>query len=218
MCFRIVTFFLSTLIGSTLLAGVIVAVPIVLHFYYLIPHHTERRQYVADNVSAWLYWTAANLLLSWYLAMIVDSIPIICNIIISLAWGEITESVRSRVELYNAAKGKIKPVLYGASGWVSWIIIFDGIYQLYNRRDQFKSRAPYTFRVCPSLGIKMRTKPLYIELSSNPISFFLHPCYFHRKDVGSYDCICFSSQGIQRSHRNPTERPESDRPSSQLSP
>lgn len=149
--FRIATFFLSTLIGSTLLAAIIVTVPLVLHFYYLVPHRTEHRRYVTDNVSAWLYWAAANLLLSWYLAMVVDSIPIVCNLVVDLVWGEISESVRSRIELYNAGKNKIKPVLYGASGWVSWITIFNGIYRLYDPQNEAMSRAQYTPRVRLSL-------------------------------------------------------------------
>ena len=86
------------MIGSTLLAGVVITVPLVLRFYYLIPYRTERRQYVTDNVSAWLYWAAANVLLSWYLAMIVDVVPIISNLVIDLVWGEINEGVRSRLE------------------------------------------------------------------------------------------------------------------------
>ncbi|KAF8592464.1 hypothetical protein K439DRAFT_1625826 [Ramaria rubella] len=143
---RIATFFLSTLVGSTLLAGVIVSVPLILHFYYLAPVRTEHRQTITDNVSAWLYWAAANILLSWYLAMIVDIIPVICNLLIGLAWGEINESVRSRIELYNAAKDKLKPTLYGASGWVSWLVIFDGIYNLYDRHNESRSRAQYTPR------------------------------------------------------------------------
>jgi hypothetical protein len=79
--------------------------------------------------------------------MIVDIVPIICNAVIGLIWGEISESVRSRVELYSAAKDKIKPVLYGASGWVSWVVVFDGIYHLYNQHDTSMSHAPYTPRV-----------------------------------------------------------------------
>ena len=144
---RIATFFLSTLIGSTLLAGVIVAVPLILHFYYLVPDPTQHRQYITDNISAWLYWAAANILLSWYLAMIVDIIPVVCEMVIDVVWGEVTETVRSRIELYNAAKDNIKPVLYGASCWVSWIVVFDGIYHLYNQHDEAMSSAPYTVRV-----------------------------------------------------------------------
>ena len=145
--FRIATFFLSTLVGSTILSGVITAVPIILHFYYYKPHPTERRRYITDNVSAWLYWTAANILVSWYLALIVDIIPNVFNVLILAVWGEISENIRSRVELYNAAKGKFKPLLYGASGWISWVIIFDGIFNLYEHADESQSRASYTPRV-----------------------------------------------------------------------
>jgi hypothetical protein len=40
-----------------------------------------------------------------------------------------------------------QPVLYAASGWVSWVILFEGIYKLYNSTDEDQSRAAYTPRV-----------------------------------------------------------------------
>jgi len=144
---RIATFFLSTLIGSTILSGLIVAIPLILHFFWFAPNPTDERGYITDNVSAWLYWAAANILLSWYLAMIVDIIPGVANMLIIAVWGEINETLRSRVELYNAAKDNVKPVLYGASCWVSWVIIFDGIFDLYDHANEANSRAHYTARV-----------------------------------------------------------------------
>lgn len=81
---RIATFFLSTLIGSTILSGLIAAVPIIMHFYYLKPHRNPHREYVTDNVSAWLFWLAANILISWYLAMIINIIPAIVTWFVDL--------------------------------------------------------------------------------------------------------------------------------------
>ncbi|KIJ56591.1 hypothetical protein M422DRAFT_149686 [Sphaerobolus stellatus SS14] len=173
---RIATFFLSTLVGSTVLSCVIAAVPIILHFYYYKPHPTEARRYVTDNVAAWLYWTAANILISWYLALIVDIIPGICNILILAIWGDINENIRSRVELYNSAKDKFKPVLYGASGWLSWVIIFDGIFKLHDHDDETKSRASYTPRVYQAIQfLFFFTLVLSIErILSHMIAFAFH--------------------------------------------
>ncbi|KAF8528910.1 Mechanosensitive ion channel-domain-containing protein [Hysterangium stoloniferum] len=175
---RVATFFLSTLVGSTILAGVVAAVPIILHFYYLRPHRSEHRQYIADNVSAWLFWAAANILVSWYLAMIVDVIPAVSNLFIFVAWGEISETVRSRVELYNAAKDRFKPVLYGASGWVSWVIIFDGIYNLYDHHDASQSRAHYTPRTYQGIQFLFF---FTLVLSLEKILFHVIAFAFHRK-------------------------------------
>jgi hypothetical protein len=51
------------------------------------------------------------------------------------------------LELYDAAKGTLKPMLYGASGWLSWVIIFHGIYGLYDVHDESQSKLQYLNRV-----------------------------------------------------------------------
>jgi hypothetical protein len=141
------TLLFGTLIGSIFMAGVFVTGPILIHFYWYKPHPTEHRKYVQDNVQAWLFWAAAQLIVSWFLALLVDLVPGVVRLFISLAWGHVSEYVKTRIELYNSVKDNIKPVLYAASAWVSWNILFDGIYDLYHGGDTDKSRAQYTKRV-----------------------------------------------------------------------
>jgi hypothetical protein len=137
----------STLAGSTLLAGILVVPPVIMHFYYYEPDKTQHRQYVEQNVEAWLFWVAANIIISWYLAVIVDIVPRVTRFVISVALGQVPERVQLRIDLFNAAKDNIKPILYGASGWLSWVILFENIYQLYDANDSAASRASYTHRV-----------------------------------------------------------------------
>lgn len=66
---------------------------------------------------------------------------------IGIAWGHVSEVIKSRLELYTSVKEPIKPVLYAASGWVSWVILFNNIFKLYDIGDEDASRAPYTPRV-----------------------------------------------------------------------
>ncbi|KAJ7229071.1 Mechanosensitive ion channel-domain-containing protein [Mycena pura] len=139
---RIVTSLFSTLIGSTFLAAVLVAPGVLLHFYYYKPHPTALRHKVTLNVQAWLFWAAANLLISWYLAVVVDIVPSLVRFLISASWGHVSETIKSRIEMYNSIKNTIKPVLYAASCWVSWVIIFGHIFQLYG--DDSRNREAYT--------------------------------------------------------------------------
>ncbi|KAJ7067872.1 hypothetical protein C8F01DRAFT_978575 [Mycena amicta] len=127
---RIVTLLFSSLIGSTFLAGLLVAPALVIHFYWYRPHQTPFRHKVTLNVEAWLFWAAANLLISWYLAVIVDVVPGVVRFLISASWGHVRERIKSQIEMYNALKNTIKPALYAASCWVSWIIIFDHIFHM----------------------------------------------------------------------------------------
>ncbi|PIL36859.1 transporter [Ganoderma sinense ZZ0214-1] len=143
---KLVTLLFSTLIGSTILSGLIITPALLLHFFWYKPHPTDHRKFVKDNVEAWLFWAAANVSISWGLALIVDIIPVVIRITISIAWGHVSEVVKSRLELYNSVKGPIKPVLYAASGWVSWVILFNNIFKLYDINEA-QSRAPYTARV-----------------------------------------------------------------------
>ena len=93
------TLLFSTLIGSTFLAGLLVTPALLIHFYWYKKDPSDDRRYVKDNVQAWLFWAAANILISWYLAMIVDVIPIIATFFISLVWGHVSEYIKSRIEL-----------------------------------------------------------------------------------------------------------------------
>ncbi|KAG5635453.1 hypothetical protein H0H81_011192 [Sphagnurus paluster] len=144
---RIITLLFSTIIGSTFLAGILVVPGVLVHIYWYNPNPTDHRRYVKDNVQAWLFWAASNLVISWYLAMIVDVIPVLVRFFISASWGHVSEHVKTRIEMYDSVKNNIKPVLYAASGWVSWVIIFGNIYDLYNAQKPDQSRAAYTQRL-----------------------------------------------------------------------
>jgi hypothetical protein len=144
---RIITFLFSSLIGSMLLAGLLITAPILLHFYWYKKNPTEGRRYTLNNVEAWLFWAAANLIVSWWLALLIDLIPVVFLTSISIGWGHISEGVKDSVELFNGIKNTIKPIFYAASMWVSWVIIFQGVYKLYNNGNPQASKAAYTLRV-----------------------------------------------------------------------
>ncbi|KAJ3503863.1 hypothetical protein NLJ89_g8241 [Agrocybe chaxingu] len=143
---RIISLLFSSLIGSTFLAAILVAPGLLIHFYWYKPNPTSHRQFVKDNVQGWLFWAAANLLISWYLAMIIDIIPILIRFFISAFWGHVSESVKTKLETYDSVKDTAKPAFYAGSAYASWIIIFEGIYKLYNGEDTSQSRAGYTYR------------------------------------------------------------------------
>jgi hypothetical protein len=142
---RIAIFLFSSFIGSTLLAAVLVTPAVLVHYFWYKKNPTEYRRYVTYNVEAWLWWAAANLLISWALAMIIDIIPAIVRFLISIGWGHVSEFVKNRIELYDSVKDNIKPVLYAGSAWGSWVITFENIFRLYNPKGE--SWAPYTSRV-----------------------------------------------------------------------
>ncbi|KAJ7638469.1 hypothetical protein FB45DRAFT_902962 [Roridomyces roridus] len=139
---RILTLLFSSLIGSTFMAGVLVTPALILHFFWYKPHKTEFRHKVTLNVEAWLFWAAANLLISWYLAMLIDIFPSFLRLFISGLWGHVSETIKSRFEMYNSVKNTIKPLFYAASAWVSWVIIFQNIFQLYG--EDKRNRQGYT--------------------------------------------------------------------------
>ncbi|KAG2013465.1 hypothetical protein CC2G_010377 [Coprinopsis cinerea AmutBmut pab1-1] len=143
---RIFALAFSSLIGSTLTAGIVALPAILVHFYWYEADPTDHRKYVDQNVQAWLFWVAANIVVSWYLAMIIDLVPVIALYLLSAVWGHISETVKTRVEMYNAVKDTFKPAFYAASWIASWVIIFAHIYGLYSLDDEEESRAPYTDR------------------------------------------------------------------------
>ncbi|KIK99690.1 hypothetical protein PAXRUDRAFT_465190 [Paxillus rubicundulus Ve08.2h10] len=148
---RLFTLLFSSLIGSTFLAGVLVTPALLIHFFWYKPHPTDYRRYVDQNVEAWLFWAAANVVISWGLAMIVDIIPVVARTLISISWGHVSEEVKSQIELYGSIKDTIKPLLYAASAWLSWIILFQNIFQLYNTDGSVISYAAYTDRVAEAI-------------------------------------------------------------------
>ncbi|KAL4259158.1 EF-hand domain-containing protein [Pleurotus pulmonarius] len=183
---RIITFLFSSLIGSTLLAGVLVAPALLVHFYWYLPSRSERRQYINQNIQAWLFWAAANLLISWYLALLIDILPSIFTALISGAWGHVSEKVKSKVELYNSVKNTVKPLFYAASAWASWVIIFGGIYKLYNEDDPRNSRASYTYRVSQvvAFGFFFTLMVCIQRMLSHAIAFSFHrTAYQERLDA-----------------------------------
>ncbi|KAJ7499303.1 Mechanosensitive ion channel-domain-containing protein [Mycena latifolia] len=139
---RIVTLLFSSLVGSTFLAAVLVAPAVLLHFFWYKPHKTDFRHKVTLNVQAWLFWAAANLIISWYLALLIDLVPSFVRFLISASWGHVSEMIKSRIEMYNSVKNTIKPLFYAASAWVSWVIIFSHIFQLYG--EGRRNRQGYT--------------------------------------------------------------------------
>ena len=145
---RTLQFLFSSLVGSTFLAGLIVTPALFVHFYWYKPHPSEHRRYVNQNVQGWLVWAAANIVVSWYLAMIVDVIPIIVRYFISATWGHVSEAVKTKIELYDSVKDTFKPALYASSAYASWVVIFGNIYELYDANNASQSRASYTRRVC----------------------------------------------------------------------
>ncbi|KAJ7124777.1 Mechanosensitive ion channel-domain-containing protein [Mycena crocata] len=139
---RILTLLFSSLIGSTFLAAVLVTPGVILYFFWYKPDKSAFRHKVTLNVQAWLFWAAANLLISWYLAVIIDIVPSIVRFLISASWGHVSEMIKTRIEMYNSVKNTIKPLFYAASAWVSWVIIFGQIFDLYG--DTSKNRQAYT--------------------------------------------------------------------------
>ncbi|KAF9535054.1 Mechanosensitive ion channel-domain-containing protein [Crepidotus variabilis] len=143
---RLISLLFTSLIGSTFLAAVLVAPALLVHFYWYKPHPTDHRRFVKSNLEAWLFWAAAQLIISWFLAMIIDIIPIIIRFFIALVWGHVSESVKTRLETYSSVKDTAKPAFYAGSAYASWAIIFGGIYDLYNADKPEESRAPYMRR------------------------------------------------------------------------
>jgi len=155
------------------LAGLLITAPILLHFYWYKNNPTESRRYTLNNIEAWLFWAAANLLVSWWLALIIDLVPVVFLTLISIGWGHISEGIKGSVELFNGIKNTIKPIFYAASMWVSWVIIFEGIFKLYDDGNPDASKAAYTRRVRHSFSFRA-DNPEGFQLTS-PVSviFFI---------------------------------------------
>ncbi|TFY72075.1 hypothetical protein EVG20_g929 [Dentipellis fragilis] len=144
---RIITLLFGSLIGSMFIAGLIVTGPLIALFYWYKPHPSESRHYTMENIEAWTFWAAANVLLSWWFAMFIDIAPVVFRGVIAFVWGHVSEKVKTRIELYNSVKNTIKPLFYAASAWVSWIILFQSIFKLHDPNNPGQSRAQYTERL-----------------------------------------------------------------------
>ncbi|KAH9845973.1 hypothetical protein C2E23DRAFT_908095 [Lenzites betulinus] len=145
-CVRLITLLFSTLIGSTFLSGLIITPALLLHFFWYKPHPDEHRKFVQDNVEAWLFWAAANISISGVSPSSSTSSRYYPLRHLARV-GHVSEVIKSRLELYNSVKDTIKPALYAASCWVSWVILFNNIFKLYDMDDEDASRAGYTPRV-----------------------------------------------------------------------
>ena len=143
----VLTFLVTSLIGSVVLAGLIVTPALIVHFHWYNANPTPSRLFIKDNVEAWLFWAAANLIISWFLAMVIDIIPVLIRFFLSISWGHVSEHVKTRIEIYDSVKNTAKPAFYAGTAYASWVIIFAGIYKLYNSSDPKSSRAGYTLRM-----------------------------------------------------------------------
>lgn len=143
---RLVTLLFSSLIGSTFLAAVLITPALLVHFFWYKPHPTDYRHFVDINIEAWLFWAAANVVISWGLAMVIDIVPVITRVAIAVTWGHVSETVRTKFELYASIKDTIKPLFYAASAWLSWNILFQNIFKL-NDSSNAQTYARYTDRV-----------------------------------------------------------------------
>jgi len=143
----VLSFLFTSLIGSVALAALVVTPALIVHFYWYNANPTLERLYIKDNIEAWLFWAAANHVISWFLAMVIDIIPVLVRFFLSISWGHVSEHVKTRIEIYDSVKNTTKPAFYAASAYASWIIIFAGIYELYNNTDPQRSRARYTRQI-----------------------------------------------------------------------
>ncbi|KAI0028303.1 Mechanosensitive ion channel-domain-containing protein, partial [Vararia minispora EC-137] len=180
---RLLSMLFGSLIGTIVLAGILVAGPILVYEFWYKPHPSESRRYTLDNVEAWLFWAAANLVISWWLALIVDLIPSTARWVVGAFWGHVSEAVKSNIELYNSVDDNIKPVLYAASGWVSWIIIFENIYTLHSTDSSVPSRASYTDRLSQVVEFLFFAALVWCiqRMASHAIAFAFHRVAFKER-------------------------------------
>lgn len=144
---RIVQLLSSTLVGSSFLATLLIIPPLVVHFYWYKPHPTERRRFVDKTIQAWMFWGASNIVISWLLAMLIDIAPIVIRYFLIATWGDVSEYVKSNLEIYHSVKDTAKPAFYAASALASWDIIFSHIYGMHSVNETVPSAVPYTDRV-----------------------------------------------------------------------
>ncbi|PFH52860.1 hypothetical protein AMATHDRAFT_139083 [Amanita thiersii Skay4041] len=208
---RIFLLLFSSLIGSTFLSALLVAPGILVHFFWYRENPTEHRKYVKDNVQSWLFWAAANLLISWYLGLFVNLVPFVIRSFISAFWGHVSESVKTRLELYTSVKDTFKPVLYAASGWISWAIIFGGVYDLYDQSDPTNSRAPYLYRIAQVVEFVffLALAVCIQRMLVHAITFAFHRTAYHER----VECVRESLKVIERL-RQYRPKPTTPRPKS----
>ncbi|KAH8106287.1 Mechanosensitive ion channel-domain-containing protein [Cristinia sonorae] len=180
---RIFGLLFSSLIGSTILSGIIVTPAILVHFYWYKPHPTDQRRYVRDNIDAWLFWAASNVSVSWFLALLVDIVPTFIRYFIMISWGHVSESIKNKLEMYHSVKDTIKPLFYAAASWVSWVILFQFIFKLYDADDEDASRASYTPRVYQAIEFLFFLALVWCaqRMLSHAIAFAFHRTAFRER-------------------------------------
>ena len=65
----------------------------------------------------------------------------------NIIWRTVSEALKAKLELYDSGRGWIKPLFYAGAAWGSWAILFEGVFDLYDGKDESSSRAGYTPRV-----------------------------------------------------------------------
>ncbi|KAI0052559.1 hypothetical protein FA95DRAFT_1579888 [Auriscalpium vulgare] len=213
---RILSLLFGSLIGSVVLAGLLITGPLILHFYWYKPHPSADRRYRLDNIEAWLFWAATNVVVSWWLAMFVDIVPIVVHGVVALAWGHVSEAIKTRIELFNSVKGTVKPLFYAASAWVSWVIIFDNIYKLHDGGHPEDSRAKYTKRISDAVEFFFFLVLVWCaqKMLSHAIAFSFHRTAFkerieHLKEgLGVIECLRnYRPKTKHRSHAHGSRTP-----------
>ena len=170
--YRIISLFFTSLIGSMVLAAILVAPAIIVQFYWYDKDPTDHRKFVKDNIQAWLFWAAANIVISWYLAVIIDIVPILFRYAVSAVWGHVSESIKTKIETYISVKDTAKPAFYAASAYASWIIIFADIFDLYNVGHPTSSRAQYLHRASFSVPTSDSESDIYGFQTAQVVEFF----------------------------------------------
>lgn len=149
--FKVIKWLATTFLGNFILSAILVVPAIVLQFTYRNEgpeSERAKRDYVTDNVQAWLIWAAFNLHVEWWIHLLIELFPRAAIAIVTGFWGNVSQRVLSFVEIFNAIKGYVKLIGYAALSWGSWAIIFNSIYNLYTRTNpQTDSRATYLYRI-----------------------------------------------------------------------
>lgn len=149
--FKILKWLGTTFLGNFIISATLVVPAIVLQYTYRnkgpISERT-RRDYVTDNVQAWLIWASFNLHVEWWIHLIIELFPRAAIAIVGAVWGNVSQHILSFVEVFNAIKGYVKLIGYAALSWGSWAIIFNSIFGLYTRTNpETESRATYLYRI-----------------------------------------------------------------------
>jgi len=79
--------------------------------------------------------------------MLIDIAPIFVRLIVAALLGHVSERTKSRLEVYDSVKDTAKPAFYAGGAYASWVVVFGGVFGLYDGSEEGRSRAGYTVRV-----------------------------------------------------------------------